>query len=180
MESDANAVRPGEQLDWQHLVAWLREHLPACEIRGLDVSREPEIAQFPGGHSNLTYLVRFGDTDIVVRRPPLGPVPPTAHDMAREFRWLSAMHRVFPLAPRPYLLCDDLSVIGSVFYAMERRRGLVVRGEEPAALTQPHARPRPSEAMIDTPAGPHPIDVQAHGPSALRQPAGVRHAQGRG
>src|SRR4051812_11079302 len=180
MESDANAVRPGEHLDWQHLVAWLREHLPPCEIRDLDVSREPDIAQFPGGHSNLTYLVRFGDTDIVVRRPPLGPVPPTAHDMAREFRWLSAMHRVFPLAPRPYLLCDDLSVIGSVFYAMERRRGLVVRWEEPAALAQPHARRRLSEAMIDTLADLHAIDVQAHGLGALGKPAGVVEGQGRG
>ena len=86
----------GEQLDWPRLVAWLRERLPACGVPGLDVTREPEIAQFPGGHSNLTYLVRFGDVDIVVRRPPFGPLPPTAHDMAREFRWLSAMHRVFP------------------------------------------------------------------------------------
>jgi aminoglycoside phosphotransferase (APT) family kinase protein len=97
---DARDVRPGEQLDWPRLVAWLRDRLPACGVPGLDVSREPEIAQFPGGHSNLTYLVRFGDVDIVVRRPPFGPLPPTAHDMAREFRWLSAMHRVFPLAPQ--------------------------------------------------------------------------------
>src|SRR5438445_7175378 len=132
MEMDARAVRDGEQLDWDRLVRWLRERLPLCGIPGLDVSKSagtPEHAQFPGGHSNLTYLVRFGETDIVIRCPPFGPVPPTAHDMAREFRWLSAMHKVFPLAPRPYLLCDDTSVIGCVFYAMERRRGLVVRAE---------------------------------------------------
>ena len=150
MDQDANAVRPGEQLDWARLVAWLRERLPACGVPGLDVTREPDVAQFPGGHSNLTYRLRFGDADIVVRRPPLGPVPPTAHDMAREFRWLSAMHSVFPLAPRPYLLCEDLDVIGSVFYAMERRHGLVVRAEEPPALASPEARRRLSEAMIDT------------------------------
>ena len=126
MHDDARAVRPGEQLDWPRLTAWLRERLPACGIAGLDVWREPEVAQFPGGHSNLTYLIRFGDAEIVVRRPPFGPVPPTAHDMAREFRWLSAMHGVFPLAPRPYLLCDDTAVVGSVFYVMERRRGLGV------------------------------------------------------
>src|SRR3954465_10690592 len=180
MEIDARDVRTGEDLDWPRLVAWLRERLPACGIAGLDVGAEPTIAQFPGGHSNLTYLVRFGDTDIVVRRPPLGPVPPTAHDMAREFRWLSAMHRVFPLAPRPYLLCDDLSVIGSVFYAMERRRGLVVRGEEPAALAQPHARRRLSEAVDDTLADLHAIDVQAHGLGALGKPAGFVERQVRG
>src|SRR5260221_8027998 len=132
MQLDARAVRAGEQLDWTRLVAWLRERLPACGVPGLDVSREPSVAQFPGGHSNLTYLLRFGDADIVVRRPPFGPVPPTAHDMAREYRWLAAMHGVFPLAPQPYLLCEDTGVIGSGFYAMGRRRGPLVRLEEPA------------------------------------------------
>src|SRR5436190_19853121 len=147
METDARDVRPGEQLDWARLVAWLRERLPSCRIPGLDVSCEPDVAQFPGGHSNLTYLVRFGGTEIVVRRPPFGPVPPTAHDMAREFRWLSAMHAVFPLAPRPYALCEDATVIGAVFYAMERRRGLVVRADEPPALAAPDMRRRLSAAM---------------------------------
>src|SRR3954471_17667440 len=160
LNRDANDVRRGEQLDWPRLLAWLRERLPACDIPGLpanDVAREPEVAQFPGGHSNLTYLVRFGEADIVVRRPPFGPVPPTAHDMAREFRWLSAMHDVFPLAPRPYLLCEDLDIIGSVFYAMERRRGLVVRADEPAQLANADARRRLSAAMIDTLADLHAI-----------------------
>ena len=100
MEGDARRVRPGEELDWPRLAAWLRDRLPACGVDGLDIRAEPTIAQFPGGHSNLTYLLRFGDAEIVVRRPPFGPVAPTAHDMAREFRWLAAMHRVFPLAPR--------------------------------------------------------------------------------
>ena len=178
MESDAREVRPGEQLDWPRLGAWLRERLPACGVPGLDVSREPEVAQFPGGHSNLTYLVRFGDVEIVVRRPPLGPVPPTAHDMAREFRWLSAMHGVFPLAPRPYLLCEDPDVIGSVFYAMERRRGLVVRAEEPPALANPAARRRLSEAMIDTLADLHAIDVTRAAAEHARQAGRLRRAPG--
>jgi len=173
-------VRSGEQLEWPRLIAWLRDRLPACGIRGLDLSKEPDVAQFPGGHSNLTYLIRFGDADIVVRRPPFGPVPPTAHDMAREYRWLAAMHGVFPLAPQPYLLCEDPSVIGSVFYAMERRRGLVVRAEEPPALANPAARRRLSGAMIDTLADLHAIDV-SHGPlSTLGKPAGFVDRQVRG
>jgi len=180
MEIDAREVRAGEDLDWPRLVAWLRERLPACGIAGLDVDAEPTVAQFPGGHSNLTYLVRFGAVDVVVRRPPFGPVPPTAHDMAREFRWLSAMHRVFPLAPRPYLLCEDTAIIGSVFYAMERRRGIVVRAEEPAALAAPPARRRVSEAMIDTLADLHAIDVAANGLSALGKPVGFVERQVRG
>jgi aminoglycoside phosphotransferase (APT) family kinase protein len=180
MDQDANAVRAGEQLDWARLVAWLRERLPACDVPGLDRSRDAEVAQFPGGHSNLTYLVRFGDVEIVVRRPPFGPLPPTAHDMAREFRWLSAMHRVFPLAPRPYLLCEDLDVIGSVFYAMERRRGMVVRAEEPPVVADPAARRRVSEALVDTLADLHAIDVSAPGLSTLGKPAGFVERQVRG
>jgi aminoglycoside phosphotransferase (APT) family kinase protein len=180
MPQDANQIRPGEQLDWPRLIAWLRERLPACDIPGLDVSREAEISQFPGGHSNLTYLVRFGDAEIVVRRPPFGPVAPTAHDMAREYRWLSAMHRVFPLAPRPYLLCGDQAVVGSVFYAMERRRGLVVRADEPPAVADPAARRRVSEALITTLARLHAIDVGANGLGALGKPSGFVERQVRG
>src|SRR6266508_78019 len=181
MDNDARTVRPGEQLNWERLVAWLREHLPDCGVPGLDVTREPDVAQFPGGHSNLTYLIQFGGIDIVVRRPPFGPVPPTAHDMAREFRWLSAMHRVFPLAPRPYLLCEDTTVIGSVFYAMERRRGLVVRAEEPPELAgKPDARRAVSAALIDTLADLHAIDVAANGLGGLGKPAGFVERQVRG
>lgn len=181
MEDDARTVRPGERLDWAGLVAWLREHLAACHIPRLDLARTFEVAQFPGGHSNLTYLVRFGDVDIVVRRPPLGPVAPTAHDMAREFRWLSAMHRVFPLAPRPYALCEDASVIGSVFYAMERRRGLVVRADEPYALANNAAARRAvSGALVDTLADLHAIDVAANGLSGLGKPGGFVERQVRG
>jgi len=180
MDQDVRAVRAGEQLDWTRLAAWLRERLPASGVPALDLRAEPVVAQFPGGHSNLTYLVRFGATEIVVRRPPLGPVPPTAHDMAREFRWLSAMHRVFPLAPRPYALCEDATVIGAVFYAMERRRGLVVRADEPPALAAPDVRRRLSAAMIDTLADLHAIDVDANGLSPLGRPAGFVERQVRG
>ena len=178
---DALPVRPGEDLDWPRLAGWLRDRLPACDVPGLDVSLEPEVAQFPGGHSNLTYLIRFADVEIVVRRPPFGPVAPTAHDMAREFRWLSAMHRVFPLAPRPYLLCEDLDVVGSVFYAMERRCGVVVRAEEPPQiLDKPAARRTLSGALVDTLADLHAIDVAAGGLSGLGKPAGFVERQVRG
>jgi aminoglycoside phosphotransferase (APT) family kinase protein len=181
VEHDTRVVRPGEELDWQRLVVWLRDRLPDCRIEGLDVSRDPGISQFPGGHSNLTYLLKFGDVEIVVRRPPLGPVPPTAHDMAREFRWLSAMYRVFPLAPRPYLLCEDAGVIGSVFYAMERRTGLVIRSEEPPEIAgNLIARHALSEAMVDTLANLHSVDVVSGGLSGLGKPSGFVERQVRG
>jgi aminoglycoside phosphotransferase (APT) family kinase protein len=192
VENDTRPVRAGEELDGTRLVAWLRERLPQCVIppesrapgTGIDtasLSIPPVLTQFPGGHSNLTYLLQFGDMGVVVRRPPIGPVAPTAHDMAREFRWLSAMHRVFPLAPRPYLLCEDTSVIGAVFYAMERRRGIVVRAEEPPELADnPAARRAVSEAVIDTLAELHAVDVSGHGLSALGKPSGFVARQVRG
>ena len=86
-----------------------------------------EIEQFPGGHSNLTYLIRYGTHEYVLRRPPVGPVAPTAHDMPREYNLLSVIHPHFRLAPKPILLCEDTAVIGVPFYLMERRRGLIVR-----------------------------------------------------
>ncbi len=139
-----------------------------------------QLEQFPGGHSNLTYLLRFGDTELVLRRPPFGPLPPRAHDLAREYRWLNATNPVFPLAPKPYLLCEDSTVIGSVFYVMERRRGVVVRREEPEALANPDSRCRLSETMVDTLASLHAIDITADGLAQLGKPCGFVARQVRG
>jgi aminoglycoside phosphotransferase (APT) family kinase protein len=178
---DTRPVRPTEQLDWPRLADYLRLHLPSGQIPGLDPSAELEVEQFPGGHSNLTYLVRFGGAELVLRRPPFGPVPPSAHDMAREYRWLSAMHPVFPAAPRPHLFCDDLSVLGATFYVMERRYGTVVRGAEPPGLAnRPDVRRRVSERLVDTLAELHAIDVTRDGLSGLGKPAGFVHRQVRG
>jgi aminoglycoside phosphotransferase (APT) family kinase protein len=178
---DARPVRVTERLEWPRLAAYLREHLPSCRIQGLDLSPEMEVEQFQGGHSNLTYLVRFGEVELVVRRPPLGPVPPTAHDMAREHRWLAAMHPVFPLAPRPYLFCDDPGVIGAVFYVMERRRGLVIRQEEPPQVADRRDMRRAvSMALVDALADLHAIDVTHHGLNSLGKPAGFVQRQIRG
>jgi aminoglycoside phosphotransferase (APT) family kinase protein len=178
---DTREVRAGEALDWRALETYLRLYLPIQQIKGLDLSRDMEVSQFPGGHSNLTYLVRFGGAELVIRRPPLGPVPPKAHDMAREYRWLAALNHVFPLAPRVYLLCEDLAVIGSVFYVMERRRGLVVRAEEPMPLRDhPEARRRVSEALVDTLADLHSLDVTGGPLAALGKPAGFVDRQVRG
>jgi aminoglycoside phosphotransferase (APT) family kinase protein len=112
-------------------------------------------------------------------------VPPRAHDMARESRVLSAVHPHFPLAPKPYLLCEDTSVIGSVFYVMERRRGITIRTEEPPPLAGNSAgneelRRRISGSVIDTLADLHAIDVQAHGLDSLGKPAGFVARQIRG
>ena len=178
MHGDTREVRPGEGLDWAALASYLRWHLEDDQVAGLRLNEAMQVAQFPGGHSNLTYLIRFGGAELVLRRPPLGPVPARAHDMAREHRWLAALNPVFPLAPRPYLLCDDPSVIGCVFYIMERRRGIVVRHDEPMPLAgHPSMRRRLSEAMVDTLAALHRLDV-SHGPLAgLGKPIGFLDRQ---
>jgi aminoglycoside phosphotransferase (APT) family kinase protein len=178
---DTRPVRAGEQLDWTRLESWLRERLPRPDLPEPDRRERMQVAQFPGGHSNLTYHVSFGATELVVRRPPFGPVAPTAHDMAREYRWLAAVHPVFPLAPRVYALCDDPTVIGSVFYVMERRQGVVVRDEEPSPIrNQPETRRGVSLALIDALADLHAIDIVGSGLSHLGKPHGFVERQVRG
>jgi aminoglycoside phosphotransferase (APT) family kinase protein len=140
-----------------------------------------EVAQFAGGHSNLTYLVRFGELELVVRRPPFGPVARTAHDMAREYRWLAAVHPFFPLAPRPYLLCEDEGILGSIFYVMERRHGRVVRHDEVEAWSdRPDDCRRVSEALVDALADLHAVDVSVPALAGLGKPAGFVERQVRG
>src|SRR5713101_3910275 len=118
---DTIPVRPDEGFSGALVVEFLR----AAGLGGFDPA-QLAIEQFPAGHSNLTYLLRSGDWEAVLRRPPLGPVAPRAHDMAREFHILERLHPSFPLAPEPFALCEDASVIGAPFYVMERRSGLVL------------------------------------------------------
>lgn len=179
--SDTRPVRGSEQLDWESLAEYLRARLPEAVGEEVDLTSPLAVEQFPGGHSNLTYLLRFGGREFVMRRPPFGPVAPKAHDMAREFRILAALHPVFPLAPRPFLLCEEPEVVGSVFYVMERRRGLVVRNEEPPELHgQPAERRRASAALVDALAELHAVDIRAHGLDSLGKPAGFVERQVRG
>lgn len=178
---ETRPVRASEQLDWGALAAYARAELKAALGEEFDAEAPPEVEQFPGGHSNLTYLVRFGGREFVLRRPPFGPVPPRAHDMAREFHILEAVHAVFPLAPRPLVLCEDPSVLGATFYLMERRRGLVVRSAEPPELDgRPDRRRRASAALVDALAELHNVDVEAHGLARLGKPSGFVGRQVRG
>src|ERR1044072_6059142 len=118
---DTAPIRSGEELDLDSLEKHLREQLPDL-LKDKNLESSPiRVEQFPGGHSNLTYLVRFGEQEFVLRRPPFGPVAPTAHDMSREYRLLAAIHPFFALAPEPYLLCEDTSVIGVAFFFFVRR-----------------------------------------------------------
>src|SRR4051812_24212236 len=165
-DSDAAPVRPGEELDTAALAKYLNKGTVTVE-------------QFPGGHSNLTYLVRAGGAEYVLRRAPMGPVPPKAHDMAREFRVLESIHPHFPAAPKVYLLCEDTSVIGSAFFLMERRRGLILR-ETDARRHDSAFTARVSEEFIDCLIALHAIDIEHHGLSSIGKPAGFLERQVRG
>jgi aminoglycoside phosphotransferase (APT) family kinase protein len=172
-ESETAPVRAGEELDRAALAGYLRSQLGG--------DSEIAMEQFPHGHSNLVYLVRFGACEYVLRRPPLGPVPPKAHDMAREFRVLRSVNPHFPEAPGVFLLCEDPAVIGCTFFLMERRRGLVIRDTIPPRLAAipDHSR-RISEAFIDCLARLHSIDIGETGLGTLGRAEGFVERQVRG
>ncbi|GAB4267351.1 MAG: phosphotransferase family protein [Candidatus Promineifilaceae bacterium] len=165
MEDTIN-VRPDERFDEKKLAAYLKGKLPGTE-------NPLTVRQFGGGAANLTYLLDYGTHHYVLRRPPLGPVAKKAHDMGREYRVLSVLHRVFPYAPRAFLFCEETAVIGAPFFIMERRNGLVVRRELPPQFAgQPHAPRRMSEALVDALAQFHAVDYNAIGLGDLGEPTG--------
>lgn len=172
--SDVAPVRPDERLDTAVVAAYLRDKLPEGD-------RPLEILQFPGGHANLTYLLRYGDREYVLRRPPLGPVAPRSHDMVREYRALAALGPYYAPAPRVFALCEDASVIGAPFFVMERRNGIVVRRAMPEEIADdPTVRRRIGEAAIDALADLHAVPVAGTPVAALGKPEGfvARQIQG--
>ena len=121
------------------------------------------VGQFHGGHANLTYLLRFGNIEFVLRRPPFGRIAPGAHDMKREYRVLSRLYKNFPQAPRAWLYCDDIEVIGAPFVLMERRKGIILRTSVPECFTSfPNVERRMTTALINAQAQLHCIDIDAN------------------
>ncbi|HYL11216.1 MAG TPA: phosphotransferase family protein, partial [Candidatus Acidoferrales bacterium] len=158
------SVRPGEELDLARLEPFLRSHFPG-EIGPLVVE------QFPSGHSNLTYSVRLGAKEMVLRRPPFGSKVKSAHDMGREFRVLSKLHSHYPVAPKVLLYCDDDSVLGCPFYMMEPIRGVILRRDLPPGLELgPEIARRLSESFLDNLARLHGLDYTAIGLADLGKP----------
>uniref|UniRef100_UPI0035616DCE phosphotransferase family protein n=1 Tax=Nocardioides sp. TaxID=35761 RepID=UPI0035616DCE len=143
----AKRVRDEDSFDVAAVADWLRENatLPSGWDSG-DLAGTPEVRQFPGGASNLTYLLRYpsvdsvdgGDgvaRDLILRRPPAGVKAASAHDMGREFRIQSALAPVFDYVPAMVGFCADDTVIGSEFYVMQRLEGTILRRDLPWPLT---------------------------------------------
>ena len=144
--------RPDEVLDTTKLEPYAREQLPEAD-------GPLEVLQFPGGRANLTYLLRFGPTEYVLRRPPLGPIAKSSHDMGREHRVLSKLYAHLPLAPRSYHFCDDESIIGAPFQIMERRQGQVIRQVLPEnARNDVNKKRQIGEMMIEVLSTLHLVD----------------------
>lgn len=170
MTRDTIPVRSDEHFDAVRVAKFLR-------ASGLDIG-ELEVEQFPAGQSNLTYLLRSGTWEGVLRRPPLGPVAPRAHDMPREFQILRRLHPRFPLAPEVYVLCEDASVIGAPFYVMERRRGLVLDQEFPAGWEPSDELHRAiAESLVEVLVELHAVDWQAAGLGDIGHPDGYMRRQ---
>ena len=173
-EVEVAAIRSGEEFDHAKVEAYLTERIPG--LRG-----PMSALQFPHGHANLTYLLRFGERELVLRRPPLGPVAPKSHDMAREYKVLSRLADHLPTASTAYLLCEDPSILGATFIVMERRNGIVIRGEiSPEIDRHPDARRRISYALIDAMAAFHDVDYVKLGLEDLGRPEGFVERQVRG
>jgi aminoglycoside phosphotransferase (APT) family kinase protein len=179
-DDEALPVRPEAAFDAAALGAWLRAHGEGGGFEGT-----PELLQFGRGYSNLTYLVRFGNREIVVRRAPPGVHIKSAHDMGREFRILRALAPAWSKVPGPIAYCEDAAVIGSPFYAMDRVRGIILRGALAREETRAHRLDaitirRASEALADTLAEIHCIDWRAAGLTDLGRPEGYIERQVRG
>ena len=173
---DTIPVRPDERFAVDRVAAFLcQSGLTQCEPSQL------EVEQFPAGQSNLTYLLRSGEWEAVLRRAPLGPVAPRAHDMAREFHILQRLYPSFPLAPKPFALCDDPSVIGAPFYVMERRCGLVLDMDLPADWTpDPVLHQAIAESIVRVLVDLHAVDWQAAGLGEISHPEGYMERQVKG
>ena len=126
--SDLTPVRDEDSFDIAKVHAWLEPYI--------NLSALPDVQQFRSGASNLTYLLKYPDRELVLRRPPVGTKAVSAHDMKREFLIQSRLKPVYDLVPNVVALCEDHSILGSDFYVMDRIQGEIFRRDVPETLTK--------------------------------------------
>ena len=178
--AETRPIRAGEEIDVDRLREFLTARLELAD-------GEIDVEQFPAGSSNLTYLVRLGRQDLateyVLRRPPFGNTVRSAHDMQREFGVLSKLSTIYPPAPKPVLFTSDDSIIGSEFYLMERRHGLIIRGKTSGTQnadllgTSQDFRIKVAKAFIKNLADLHQIDPRDAQLETLGKPDGYNRRQ---
>ncbi len=167
--ADALPSLPG--LDLPAVTRWLGQHRPGL------LQAEPSATLLAGGRSNLTYLLDDGSRRLVLRRPPLGHVLATAHDMAREHRMISALDGTAVPVPRPVALCADPDVTGAPFYVMSHVQGLVVRDRRDARGLSDGDRTALARAMVDVLADLHAVRPSSVGLEGFGRPEGFMARQ---
>jgi aminoglycoside phosphotransferase (APT) family kinase protein len=156
MTDQTQPVRAEDSFDLDALVAWLTANA--------GIAGTPQVRQFAGGASNLTYLLRFDDRDLVLRRPPAGTKARGAHDMRREYAFQAGLAACFRYVPAMVVYCDDPSVIGSEFYLMSRVPGVILRDRAPELEhLGPRARLELCVSLFGRLVELHSVDVRAAG-----------------
>lgn len=164
-------LRDDDRLDIHAITAWLAERVPGLGAR-------PTVRQYPGGASNLTYLLQWPDRELILRRPPFGQKAASAHDMGREVRFLTALRPVYAGLPEVIASCDDPEVADGPFYVMERLRGIILRKDLPPELHLDPAQTRTlCERVLSKLVELHSVDVQAHGLTHLGKAGGYVQRQ---
>ncbi|WP_209123315.1 phosphotransferase family protein [Alkalihalobacillus sp. BA299] len=171
-DNETISIRKGENFDQEALRKYLLKHLD-------DFPNQPlEVTQFPTGFSNLTYLIRSGNWEAVMRRPPSGLLPPKAHDMKRESELLKNLYPAFQLVPKPYVYCDDKSVLGVPFYVMERKQGVVLNETFPSGFNVSNELcVEISYGVVDALAQLHSVDYEKAGLARFGHPDGFLERQ---
>ena len=164
-------VRKGEELDTEKVAVYLKDTIPG-------LAGEMIVNQFPSGFSNLTYSVKVGEREMILRRPPFGKKPKSGHDMLREYRILKALKPVFRYCPEPLVYTEDPAVMGCPFYVMERIHGLIIRKKLPAGhdLSPADARTL-SENLIKVLCELHSVDYKKAGLGDFGKPEGYVRRQ---
>lgn len=166
-----DSVRKGEELDVTKVDAFIKAHSPG-------LAGTPEIRQFAGGASNLTYLVRYPDRDLILRRPPFGHKAKSAHDMLREAKIMAALKPVYPYVPTVVATCSDPAVMEADFYVMERINGIIPRQDLPEGLNLSVEDTRKlCLNVIDRMIELHQVDYQAAGLDSLGKGEGYVRRQ---
>ncbi len=152
----------------------LEAYLDGC---GLGTGERLEVERIGEGHSNVTYLVRRGEARFVLRRPPRPPLPPSAHDVLREARLLTALEGTNARTPPVLAACDDESILGVPFYVMEEMKGDVITHTIPPALDSPKERARIGDELVDALVEVHAVDWAAAGLEGFGKPTGYLDRQ---
>lgn len=167
----AKKVREGEELNITTLEPYLQQELgmPGASLT---------IEQFPGGFSNLTYLIRLGEKGFVLRRPPFGAKIKSAHDMGREYRILDALSKSYDKAPKPLLYTEKEDILGAPFYVMERVEGVILRPKMPKEMIpDPTIMSGIASSLIETFSDLHAVDYKAVGLGEMGRPEGYVERQ---